>query len=85
MLSIQCQHSIGREDKLNADNRALATNFQKELSRQVGSLQDMVASSMSKQDEHLQCVEKLCHSFLDIHDKVLEKKRHVPFAFFSLF
>ncbi|OAY42946.2 kinesin-like protein KIN-5C [Manihot esculenta] len=63
---------IGREDKLNADNRALATNFQKELSRQVGSLQDMVASSMSKQDELLQCVEKLCHSFLDIHDKAVK-------------
>ncbi|KAF2289708.1 hypothetical protein GH714_038107 [Hevea brasiliensis] len=63
---------IGREDKLNADNRALVTNFQMELSQQVGSLQNMVASSMSKQDEHLQCVKKLCHSFLDIHDKAVK-------------
>ncbi|XP_015581587.2 kinesin-like protein KIN-5C [Ricinus communis] len=63
---------IGREDKLNADNRAVVSNFQVELSQQISSLQGMVASSMVRQDEHIQCVEKLCHSFLDIHDKAVK-------------
>ncbi|KDP37322.1 hypothetical protein JCGZ_06776 [Jatropha curcas] len=63
---------IGREDKLNADNRAVVSNFQVELSQQIGSLQKMVASSMLKQDEHLKCVQKLCHSFLNTHDKAVK-------------
>lgn len=66
---MQC--CIGREDKLNADNRLVVHNFKAELSKQIGSLCKTVAASTSQQDEHLQCVQKLCHSFLDIHDKVL--------------
>lgn len=62
---------IGREDKLNADNRVVVNNFQLELAQQIGSLCNLVASSVSRQSEHLQSVEKLCHSFMTIHDKVL--------------
>ncbi|XP_050227654.1 kinesin-like protein KIN-5C [Mercurialis annua] len=68
---------IGREDKLNSDNRAVASNFQVELSQQIGFLQNLVASSILKQDEHIQRVDKYCNSFLDIHDKavkVMKKK-----------
>lgn len=60
---------IGREDKLNADNRLVVNNFQAELAQQIGSLCNLVATSMSKQQEHLQSVEKLCHSFTGTHDK----------------
>lgn len=60
----------GREDKLNADNRGVVNNFQVELAQQIGSLCSMVDSSMSQQNEHLQQAEKLCNSFLDIHNKV---------------
>lgn len=49
----------------------MVNNFQVELAQQVGSLGNLVATSMSEQNEHLQCVEKLCHSFTGIHDKVL--------------
>ncbi|KAJ0028790.1 hypothetical protein Pint_36047 [Pistacia integerrima] len=62
---------IGREDKLNADNRSVVINFQQELAQQIGSLCSMVDSSMSQQNEHLRHVEDLCRSFLDIHDKVV--------------
>ena len=62
---------IGREDKLNTDNRVVVNNFQVELAQQIGSLCNLVASSASQQNEHLQSVEKLCCSFTDIHNKVL--------------
>ncbi|QHN81754.1 uncharacterized protein DS421_20g689690 [Arachis hypogaea] len=62
---------IGREDKLNLDNRAVVNNFQAELAQQVGYLCNIVATSLSEQSEHLKCVEKLCHSFLGVHDKVV--------------
>ncbi|XP_038688235.1 kinesin-like protein KIN-5C isoform X1 [Tripterygium wilfordii] len=62
---------IGREDKLNTDNRAIVTNFQGEVSQRIGSLCNMVEESMSRQNGHLQCVEKLCSSFLNIHDKAV--------------
>ncbi|XP_061353443.1 kinesin-like protein KIN-5C [Gastrolobium bilobum] len=62
---------IGREDKLNSDNRAVVNNFQMELAQQVGSLCNTVATSLSQQNEHLECVENLCHSFLGIHDKAV--------------
>ena len=45
-------------------------NFQVELAQQVGYLWNTVATSLSEQNEHLQSTEKLCHSFLGIHDKV---------------
>ncbi|XP_030926949.1 kinesin-like protein KIN-5C [Quercus lobata] len=60
---------IGREDRLNADNRLVVTNFQAELAQKIGSLCNLVATSMSKQQEHLHCVEKLCQSFTGTHDK----------------
>ncbi|GAU49062.1 hypothetical protein TSUD_25200, partial [Trifolium subterraneum] len=69
---------IGREDKLNSDNRAVVDNFQVELAQQVGSLCNTVATSLSRQNEHLQCVENLCHSFMGIHDKaVVDLKQKV--------
>ncbi|CAL5207412.1 unnamed protein product [Lathyrus oleraceus] len=69
---------IGREEKLNIDNKATLNNFQVELTQQVGSLCNTVATSLSRQNEHLECVENLCHSFLDIHDKaVVDLKQKV--------
>ncbi|OIW11363.1 hypothetical protein TanjilG_19619 [Lupinus angustifolius] len=62
---------IGREDKLNSDNRTLVNNFQVELAQQVGSLCNTVATSLSEQNAHLQCVEKLCRSFLGINDTMV--------------
>ncbi|WCJ34284.1 Kinesin-like protein KIN-5C [Euphorbia peplus] len=63
---------IGREDKLNAGNREIVTNYQVDLSQRIGSLQNMLASSITKQDEHLQCVQNFCQSFLHIHDKAVK-------------
>ncbi|GMI71066.1 hypothetical protein like AT2G36200 [Hibiscus trionum] len=72
---------IGKEDKLNSDNRVVVNNFQSELGQQIGSLCNLVASSVSQQNEHLQSVEKLCCSFTDIHDKaILEMKKKVSAA-----
>ncbi|KAK1563570.1 hypothetical protein Q3G72_029364 [Acer saccharum] len=69
---------IGREDKLNTDNRSVVSNFQAELAQQIGSLCNMVGSSVSQQNELLQHVERLCHSFFDIHDKaVTDMKKKV--------
>ncbi|XP_059646666.1 kinesin-like protein KIN-5C [Cornus florida] len=68
---------IAREDKLNAENRSVVNNFQAELAQQLGSLCDTLSTSMTRQNEHLQCIETLCHSFLEMHDKAvndLEKK-----------
>ncbi|CAL0317032.1 unnamed protein product [Lupinus luteus] len=68
---------IGREDKLNSCNRAVVDNFQIEIAQQVGSLCNTVSTSLSRQHDHLECVENLCHSFLGIHDKAavdLKKK-----------
>ncbi|KAJ4970085.1 hypothetical protein NE237_003184 [Protea cynaroides] len=69
---------IAREDKLNVENRSLVSNFQVELAEQIGNLCSMVATSMSQQKEHLQTVEKQCHSFLDFHGKsVVDVKKKV--------
>ncbi|XP_047162874.1 kinesin-like protein KIN-5C isoform X2 [Vigna umbellata] len=62
---------IGREDKLNSNNRTVVNNYQAELAQQVGSLCSTVATSLSEQNEHLEGVKKLCHSFLDVHDKAV--------------
>ncbi|PKI49351.1 hypothetical protein CRG98_030279, partial [Punica granatum] len=59
---------IAREDKLNADNRSVVDNYMSELAQQVASLCDTVNGSVSKQSEHLNCVEKLCHSFQHAHE-----------------
>ncbi|KAK7268018.1 hypothetical protein RIF29_20700 [Crotalaria pallida] len=76
---------IGRGDKLNSGNRAVVDNFQVELTQQVGSLCTTVATSLSRQNEHLECVENLCHSFLGIHDKtVVDLKKKVT-ALMSLY
>ncbi|XWS56012.1 hypothetical protein CRYUN_Cryun09bG0050000 [Craigia yunnanensis] len=72
---------IGREDKLNDDNKVVVNNFQVELAQQIGCLCNLVASSASQQNEHLQSVEKLCCSFTDIHDKaILDMKKKVTAA-----
>lgn len=61
---------LDREDKLNADNRSVVSNFQTELAKELSSLCNIVAVSVSRQNEHLQCVDDICHSFLESHDKV---------------
>ncbi|XP_022868889.1 kinesin-like protein KIN-5C [Olea europaea var. sylvestris] len=66
-----------REDKLSADNRSTVSNFQAELTQQLSSLCDTLTISVSRQSDHLQCVEKLCNTFLEVHDKAaidLKKK-----------
>lgn len=54
---------IGREDKLSADNRLVVNSYQDDLAKRVGSLCQMVETSMSRQNELLQGVANLCHSF----------------------
>nr|XP_010312229.1 kinesin-like protein KIN-5C isoform X2 [Solanum lycopersicum] len=67
---------IDREDKLSADNRSVVNNFQTDLAKQLGFLSNSVATSVCRQNEHLQCVEKFCHGFLESHDKaVVDLKR----------
>ncbi|XP_059306108.1 kinesin-like protein KIN-5C [Lycium ferocissimum] len=69
---------IAREDKLNTDNRSVVNNFQTELAKKLGSLSRTVATSVSRQNEHLQCVEKFCNNFLESHDKaVLDLTRKI--------
>ncbi|KVH88270.1 Glycoside hydrolase, catalytic domain-containing protein, partial [Cynara cardunculus var. scolymus] len=58
-----------REDKLNAGNRSVVNKFESELARDVGSLCNMVAASLSQQNEQLQCIEKFCHTFININDQ----------------
>ncbi|PIN09034.1 Kinesin-like protein [Handroanthus impetiginosus] len=60
---------IAREDKLNADNRSTVNSFQVDLVEKLGALCSSLAASVSRQSEHLQCVENLCNSFLQLHDK----------------
>lgn len=69
---------LAREDKLSADNRSVVNNFQTDLAKQLGFLSNSVATSVCRQNEHLQCVEKLCHNFLESHDKaVVDLKRKI--------
>ncbi|KAJ8899611.1 hypothetical protein K2173_018585 [Erythroxylum novogranatense] len=67
---------IGREDKLNEDNRSVVNSVRIELSKQICSLGDMLDKSMSQQNEHIHCVEDLCHSILDIHNKAVKEMRN---------
>lgn len=64
-----------REDKLNAKNRLVVNNFQADLTSKLGALCNTVTTSMSQQDEHLQCVERLCTTFLDFHEKSVSALR----------
>ncbi|CAA0842965.1 Probable 125 kDa kinesin-related protein [Striga hermonthica] len=60
---------IAREDKLNSDNRSTVNSFQSDLAQQLATLCSSLTASVSRQSEHLQCVENLCNSFLQVHDK----------------
>ncbi|XXG62760.1 hypothetical protein AAC387_Pa05g1072 [Persea americana] len=69
---------IAREDTLNAENRSVVNDFQSEFSKQITVLCDTVSASMARQNEHLQSVEKFCHSCLAFYDEsVLELKKKV--------
>ncbi|KAF3441637.1 hypothetical protein FNV43_RR15552 [Rhamnella rubrinervis] len=69
---------IGREDKLNADNKSVVKNYQLELAEQISSLCNTVTKSMSHQIEQIQSVEKLCHSFVGAQDRaVMDLKKKV--------
>ncbi|KAG8374100.1 hypothetical protein BUALT_Bualt11G0095800 [Buddleja alternifolia] len=69
---------IAREDKLNADNRSTVDSFQADLAQQLGTLCNSLAASVSRQSEHLQCVDNLCNSFLQVHDKAsIELKKKI--------
>lgn len=56
---------------MSADNRSTVNSFQFDLAEKLGTLSSSLVESVSRQREHLQCVENLCNSFLKIHDKVL--------------
>ncbi|KAI7732548.1 hypothetical protein M8C21_024154 [Ambrosia artemisiifolia] len=62
---------IAREDKLSAGNRSVVNKFESELAQDVGSLCNMVAASVSQQNEQLQCIEKFCDTFISISDKAI--------------
>ncbi|XP_062112736.1 kinesin-like protein KIN-5C [Humulus lupulus] len=69
---------INREDKMSSDNRSLVNNYQLELGKQIKSLCNYVEKSLSNQEGHIQCVDKLCRTFLDAHDKaVIDLKKKV--------
>nr|GEW03252.1 kinesin-like protein KIN-5C [Tanacetum cinerariifolium] len=62
---------IAREDKLSASNRSVVNKFEAELAQDVGSLCNMVAASVSQQNEQIQCIEKFCQTFININDKAI--------------
>ncbi|KAF5203963.1 Kinesin-like protein kin-5c [Thalictrum thalictroides] len=77
---------LAREDKLNSENRSVVDDFQASLSQKIGTLCSTVATSMSEQHGHLECVNKLCQSFLEIHEKLvsdLKKKMAASKALFT--
>lgn len=65
---------------LSSDNRSVVNNFRGQLSQQIVSLCNMVSMSISQQNEHLQRVQELGHSFLDMHYKVIDRL-WLPFSF----
>ncbi|XP_076907273.1 kinesin-like protein KIN-5C [Bidens hawaiensis] len=60
---------IAREDKRNASNRSVVNKFESELKQDVKSLCNTVSTSMFQQNEQLQCIEKFCHTFMNLNDK----------------
>ena len=48
----------------------MVDNYQAELSEQISSLFNMVASCLSQQNAHLQGINKLSQSRLEAHNKV---------------
>ncbi|KAJ8435627.1 hypothetical protein Cgig2_000293 [Carnegiea gigantea] len=76
---------IDREDKLNADNKSVVMSYQAELAKQLGSLCSTVASSISQQDEHLQCVDRLCHSLLNTYNEAVSELKKKMMASKSLY
>ncbi|KAF6156311.1 hypothetical protein GIB67_013755 [Kingdonia uniflora] len=76
---------IAREDKLNSENRSVVDNFQAELAEKISALCGTVSTSMSRQNEHLQCVENLCKNFFNLHEQSvseLKKKLSVSKALY---
>ncbi|XP_073143439.1 kinesin-like protein KIN-5C [Henckelia pumila] len=67
---------MAREDELNSYNRSIVNSFQAELSKQLGALGNLLAASLSRQSEHLQLVDKLCVSFLQVHDKAAKELKN---------
>ncbi|KAK1300158.1 hypothetical protein QJS10_CPB13g01540 [Acorus calamus] len=63
------QKKAAREARLSAANRSVVNGFQADLAEKIGSLSSIIVASMARQNEQLQCVEKLCHSCLEVHDK----------------
>ncbi|KAI3742366.1 hypothetical protein L1987_60046 [Smallanthus sonchifolius] len=76
---------IAREDKLNAGNRSVVNKFESELAQDVGSLCNMVAVSVSKQNEQLQCIEKFCDTFININDKAITDLKKKVYASRNLY
>ncbi|KAL9995282.1 putative plus-end-directed kinesin ATPase [Helianthus debilis subsp. tardiflorus] len=62
---------IAREDTLSACNRSVVNKFEAELAQDVGSLCNMVAASVTQQNDQLQSVEKFCDTLISINDKAI--------------
>ncbi|PKA65766.1 125 kDa kinesin-related protein [Apostasia shenzhenica] len=62
---------IAREDQLNSANRNVVNKFQADLANKISNLCSVVATSVERQNMHLQSVEKLCNSSQDFHERLL--------------
>ncbi|KAK1288108.1 hypothetical protein QJS10_CPB19g00413 [Acorus calamus] len=60
---------IAREDRLSSANRSVVNSFQANLLEKIGSLSSIIVTSMAQQNEQLQCVENICTSCLEFHNK----------------
>ncbi|GKA84884.1 kinesin-like protein KIN-5C [Tanacetum coccineum] len=76
---------IAREDKLSAGNRSVVSKYESELTQDVKSLCNTLTTSVSQQNEQLQCIEKFCHTFINVNDKAIIDLRKKVAASKSLF
>ncbi|KAL4558321.1 hypothetical protein LXL04_036519 [Taraxacum kok-saghyz] len=69
---------IAREDKMSAGNRSVVNKFETELTQDIKSLCNMVATSSSHQNQQLHSIQNFCHTFVNINNKaVTELKKKV--------
>ncbi|CAH1418763.1 unnamed protein product [Lactuca virosa] len=82
---IEEQKKAAREDKLNAGNRSVINKFECKLAQDVGSLSNMVAASVSQQNEQLQCIEKFYNIFISINDQAMAELKKKVYASKNLY
>ncbi|KAI3694582.1 hypothetical protein L1987_77549 [Smallanthus sonchifolius] len=76
---------IEREDTMNAGNRSVVNKFESALAQDIGSLCNMVASSVSQQNKQLECIEKHCDAFIKTNDKAISDLKKKVSASRSLY